>query len=315
MSVSPRTGVHARPDTAATDRAMPRSGSARPRRVLWVGSTSGVEFGLARSALAAHVDVVELERVLDVRDAQDAALAGDDLAPVFAVLASDRPGRYGVADAAALSRRWPLMPIVSVASSLVEGRRRSGPQLPGVEEVPWHDLAGRSGWWLAALDAELPTGLGMPATARREERLLESLAALTRRPDWAGTDVAVAAGRPVELEGLCDLLEIAGHRVVHRSCGRPRIDETAPAVVWDVGDLLPDQLAWLRLLAANRPGLEIILLESFPRGDTAAAAMQAGAAAILGRPVSLEALAGTLVRRKMRKNKADAGLGRPAAGR
>jgi hypothetical protein len=61
---------------------------------------------------------------------------------------------------------------------------------------------------------------------------------------------------------------------VHRSCGRPRIDETATAVVWDVDDVLADQLAWLRLLAANRPGLEIVLLESFPRGDTAAAAIQ-----------------------------------------
>jgi hypothetical protein len=312
MSIPPRAVVPTGPDAAAGDRTTARTSSARARRVLWVGSTSGVEFGLARSGLTAHVDVVELARATD---AHDAALAGGDLAPVFAVLASDRPGRFTVADAAALSRRWPLMPIVSVASSLVEGRRRSGPQLPGVEEVAWHDLAGRSGWWLAALDAGLPTGLGMPATARREERLLESLAALTRRPDWAGTDVAVAAGRPLELEGLCDLLEIAGHRVVHRSCGRPRIDETAAAVVWDVGDLLPDQLAWLRLLAANRPGLEIVLLESFPRGDTAAAATQAGAAAILGRPVSLEALAGTLLQRPVLKNAADAGLGRPTAGR
>ena len=309
MSMQAHAGVHAASAATTGDRSTERAGSARPRRVLWVGSTSGIEFGLARSALAAHADVVEVER------APDADHQAGDLAPAFAVLASDRPGRFTVADAAALSRRWPLMPIVSVASSLVEGRRRSGPQLPGVEEVPWHDLAGRSGWWLAALDAGLPTGLGMPATARREERLLESLAALRRRPDWAATDVAVAAGRPVELEGLCDLLDIAGHQIVHRSCGRPRIDETATAVVWDVDDVLADQLAWVRLLAANRPGLEIVLLESFPRGDTAAAAIQAGAAAILGRPVSLEALTGTLMRREMREIPPDAGLGRPAAGR
>jgi len=309
MTTQSHAGVRAATAATPGDRQTGRAGSARRRPVLWVGSAAGIEFGLARSALAALADIVELER------AADADHAGGDVAPVFAVLASDRPGRFTVADAAGLSRRWPLMPIVSAASSLVEGRRRSGPQLPGVEEVPWHDLAGRSGWWLAALDAGLPTGLGMPATARREERLLESLAALRRRPGWAATDVAVAAARPVELEGLCDLLEVAGHRIVHRSCGRPRIDETATAVVWDVDDVLADQLAWLRLLAANRPGLGIVLLESFPRGDTAAAAMQAGAAAILGRPVSLEALAGTLMHRETLKMPTAAGLGRPAAGR
>ena len=283
------------PTPTVGDRLATTSSRSAGWRVLWVGSTAGVELGMTHAALAARADVSVVDHPAAIANIHDPAFARD---PAFAVLASDRPGRFTMADAVSLSHRWPLMPIVSVASSLVEGRRRSGPQLPGIEEVPWYDLAGRCGWWLAALEAGLTTGLGMPATSRREERLLESIAALRGQPDWAAGDVSVSASRAVDLEGLCDLLTIAGHRIVHRCCGRPRIDETAAAVVWDVDDILPDHLAWLRLLSANRPGLDIVMLDSFPRGDTAAAAMQAGAAAVLGRPVSLEALVGTLLRRR-----------------
>jgi ActR/RegA family two-component response regulator len=63
-----------------------------------------------------------------------------------------------------------------------------------------------------------------------------------------------------------------------------------------VGRPTDTDFAWLGILAANRPGLGIVLLDSFPRGNTARAAVRAGAAAVLGRPVGLEALVGTLLR-------------------
>ena len=58
----------------------------------------------------------------------------------------------------------------------------------------------------------------------------------------------------------------------------------------------PDDLAWLRMLTANGPHTRVVLLESFPRGDAAEAALRAGAGAVLGRPLGLEALEGTLRR-------------------
>ena len=107
--------------------------------------------------------------------------------------------------------------------------------------------------------------------------------------------VSVAASHSDDLEGLCDLLTLSGHTVVNRQIGRPSLDESAAALVWDVRDLVARDIEWLRLLAANQPRLFIVILDSFPRGDTTLAAVRAGAAAILGRPVSLEALAGTLL--------------------
>jgi len=275
--------------------------------VLWIGSSDGLELGMAHAGLAALADVSDAESP-QAAVAAAVAIAGH-ATPALAVLASDRPARFTAADALLLSQKWPLMPIVSVASSLVDGRRRSGPQLPGIDEVPWHDLPGRCGWWLAAVEAGVPTSLGLPTTSRREERLLESIGGLQHHAAEATSghpapailppaEISVAAARADDLEGLCDLLTVAGHRVVRRQIGRPHIDEAAETLVWDVGDLAAGDLEWLRLLAANRPGLFIVLLDSFPRGDSVAAALRAGAAAVLGRPLCLEALTGTLLRRR-----------------
>jgi len=294
------------PATAPTIDAR-RDDSTR-RRVLWVGSGDGLEFVIARTGLAALANVIDAQSPAAAVAACAAGLAGE-ATPTLAVLAADRPARFSADDAVILSKTWPLMPIVSVASSLVDGRRRSGPPLHGIEEVPWHDLPGRCGWWLAALEAGVPTSLGLPATSRREERLLESIGGLQSHAVKAASghpaqsilapvEVSVVAARADDLEGLCDLLTVAGHRVLGRQIGRPQMDESADTLVWDVGDLAAGDLEWLRLLAANRPGLFIVLLDSFPRGDSVAAALRAGAAAVLGRPVNLEALAGTLLRRR-----------------
>jgi hypothetical protein len=196
-----------------------------------------------------------------------------------------------------LTSRWPLVPVISVGSSLCDGRRRSGPALPGVEEISWHDLAGRIGRWLADLDTGRPGGLGLPTTARREERLLESaLLAPGRTLPPESPSVVLAARRLLDLEGLAELLSLAGRRIQRRTEGRPPLEATGSTVIWDAGRLDREDLAWLQLLSSNQPSLPILVIESFPRGDSTLAALRAGAWAILGRPLSLEALMGTLVR-------------------
>jgi hypothetical protein len=267
--------------------------------VLWVGDRENVELALAHAALGAQVELI------DVDTPRDTAHAVGTAAPLFGVLASDRPGRFTPADALLVARSRPLMPVISAAASLVDGRRRSGPPLPGVEEIPWHDLGARCRWWLAAIEAGIPASIGLPTTARREERLLEAAGAIRSRTAAATPlvrpspeqprGVSLAAWSTEDAEALADLLALTGHAVVNRSVGRPRLDEQAAALVWDAGRLTAADLEWLRLLAANRPGLLVTVLESFPRGDSVAAALRAGAAAVLGRPVVAEALAGSLL--------------------
>ena len=269
-------------------------------RVAWLGDADVEELVLARSQVAALADVVD----------------GDeppaDRPPTLAVLAAHRPARWTLAEAVAVSRRWPLAPLVACTTSLADGRRRSGPWLPGVEEVPWHDLAGRLAWWLVELAAGRAGSLGWPATARREERHADSATRVREVVAASGEppSVAVAGGCRISVEGTADLVAAAGFPVVGRTRGRPRLEEQADVVVWDTATPAGTDLAWLGMLAANRPGLGIVVLDSFPRGDTARAALRAGAAAVLGRPAGLEALAGTLLRLKTGADTAIGATGR-----
>jgi hypothetical protein len=273
-------------------------------QLLWLGDLGlgeAAELKLARHAIARLATV---HAMADVAAAvADPPVAFRERSPAVILLAAATPARWTLGDAVALAIRWPLAPLVSVAGSLADGRRRSGPPLPGVEEVPWHDLPGRLAAWLADREAGLPGTLGLPATARREERILEGLRrrqAVGRLAAESGSEsqvaVSVAAKRQAALDGLAGLVGATGGRVVCRTQGRPPLDDTTRLLVWEPGIVDGGVLAWLRLLVANQPGRRVILLDSFPRAETTAAARQAGAAAVLGLPLSAEALAGTLTR-------------------
>jgi CheY-like chemotaxis protein len=259
------------------------------RPVLWIGEDHDDELSLARGWIEPLL--ARWQTSLTVHPTPDdacAAAAFDPITPRLAILATDRPSRWTLDDAVRLSRAWPLMPIVSVAATLVDGRRRSGPTLPGIEDVAWYDLPGRLETWLGNWGAGRAGTLTTPTATRRDERLLGIIAATSREP----LPVSVVAATPMDADGVAALVPVAGGVVTAARCGRPPLDEAAAVLVWDVGSLTADALGWLGILAANRPHLAIVVVESFPRGDSVRAALEAGAAAVLGKPLSIEALMG-----------------------
>lgn len=258
-------------------------------RIAWLGPATGSELAWARAAAGGIADVIDFADVPAVL-----ATGPGDLWPAVALLGSDVSARWSLADLTAVARHWPLTPLVSVANGIVAGRRRSGPALPAVEEVPWNEVAARLTWWLADRDKGRPGTLGLPATARREDRALEAARAL-EPTGTCPTRVSVAADRPTDLEGIADLVSASGRTIVRRTCGRPPLDEPADVLVWDADPLGPSHLAWLRMLAANRPDLAVVVIDSFPGPDTALAALRSGATAVLGRPLCPEALAGAFL--------------------
>lgn len=263
------------------------------RTVAWIGSSRSVELTWARDRCAHAATLVEV-----AGPAELAALVDPVRGPwpALAVLASDMPSRWRLADAVAVSRCWPLAPVVSVCTPLADGRRRSGPPLPGVEEMAWNELPIRLAGWLADLDAGRPGVLGLPVASRREDRVLE---AATRFKATAGRDgsplrIAVAARRAVDLDGTAALLAASGASIVDRCVGKPRLDLAADLVVWDVEQVSADSITWLRMLTVQQPASAVVLLDSFPRADTTLAALQAGGLAVLGRPLAVESLTGLL---------------------
>lgn len=262
--------------------------------VLWIGACLDQELALARSWAEELAEVWEAPT-------PDAAIAAPpeaflERSPAAIMLASPTPGRWSLVDCSTLSRRWPLAPLVSVAGSLVEGRRRSGPALHGVEEVAWNELPGRMAWWMHDRIRDRPGSLGLPATARREERLLEAAERVAEFATRPGRRVSVAASRAGDVEGLADVLTAAGRPPLRRTCGRPTLDEPADILFWDVSEISATDLAWLAMLTANRPDLAVVLLDSFPRCDSTRAVLRAGGRAVISRPLSLETLTGMLLR-------------------
>ncbi len=317
MPISPN--VVQPPDVSLASRSVLVGGTVQPACSLWMGDDGcGLELDLVRTWLAErmHLFVAASPQAAIQAFSQSllpdscAAVSGVHLndpypsrSPAIAIFATNRPGRWTQRDAIVLSLHWPLVPMVSVVSSLGDGRRRSGPTLSGIEEVLWHEMPGRLERWLTQAASGHAGPRGLPATARREERLLEATSGIhveALRPTdphrSSSMAVSVAAFHAMDLEGLVDLLKLSGRQILRQSLGRPPLDEPADLLVWNVGCVDHESLAWLGMLSANRPSLKIVLLESFPRGDSTASALRAGASAVLGVPISLESLTGTLQR-------------------
>jgi hypothetical protein len=266
--------------------------------VLWVGEIDDLELAIARECLVRLTGCIVIRGTVPAPGSPSSHRGPDLLGtspPDCILLAIDRPGRWSIEQVLGLSLSFPLTPIFAIATSLGDGRRRSGPPLPGVEELAWHDAGGRLARWFADLDAGLPGSLGLPPTVRREERFHEAPAFQPHpRPVSSLAPITVAARTPLDLDGVAELLAAAGHSIGERSIGRPQLAPPDRLVVWDASRFDGEDLEWLRLLVANRPGVAVVILDSFPRGDIARGALRAGASAILGRPVGLEVLAGTL---------------------
>jgi hypothetical protein len=286
--------VRPRPTQSGSFMASEASTAAPPRgrdpwRVAWIGGDDGVELAWARDAAATVARVHGLTT-------PDGAWQGSR-PPTVVALAAASPGHWRLDDVVALAARWPLAAIVAVGGTLGDGGRRSGPRLPGIEEIPWHEFPHRLTSWLAELDAGRAGSLGSPPAARREDRvLLAAVAAARTRAAGPRLRLSIAGPDAVAAEGLADLATALGHEVVGRRIGRPTVADAASALVWEVAAIDATVLVWLRLLAAERPERPILLVEGFPRSDTTLQALDAGAAAVLGRPLALETLGGALLR-------------------
>ena len=265
------------------------------RKLLWIGDIhQTAEFCHVIESMSGDIEIQHCPTV-------DAALkntTSNTPEPTIICLAETHPGQIHFHNVFRLTQHWPLTRIISVGSCLSDGRRRSGPVVDGILEVPWHDLPSRMKVWLQRIDSGAPSSLTYPPTLRRDERWLAD--AIESQPfhetsvQATPATVTVAASSHMMAEAVGELITVAGGILVHCVTGKPPIQDTAEVIIWDLQDSPESQLEWIRLLTSQNPNRVLALLCSFPRSDTAHAAIEAGATAVLGRPTDCEAVRGVL---------------------
>ena len=148
--------------------------------------------------------------------------------------------------------------------------------------------------WVALLAAAMlvPLGpLGSALTFRGDALLMLYLLALGRFcTAWGAMETGSA------FEGMGTVREVSYAVLAEAAMIAAVLSLSVQTGSISLATMLGPSLSASAVLLAG--GLFIVLLDSFPRGDTVAAALRAGAAAVLGRPVCLEAVAGTLLRRR-----------------
>lgn len=261
--------------------------SAGTWTVLFLEDEAHPQFAPARTFLAAHGTM----HVVKEASAGLMAIAAG-FVPMLIVVAQARPGQISTSDIEALMRAAPLARALELAGCWCEGEERSGDVWPGVQRVYWHQwlprlerqrqrwLQGRSPQWSAAV------------TQSAEERYLE--AAGHEVPQCQGT-IVVLSSRYESGRWISDACRRAGFTVVQGDGARSALDADLrlrglAAVVWDSDEAAPGDLQGMRSVAAAIRPAPLLLIAGFPRPETAAAAISAGACGVLCKPLELDDL-------------------------
>ena len=246
--------------------------------VLWLGDRNRLEFRAAWNRLHAQTRLScarTLEQAVELAAAQDLDLA---------VIAQAFPGEFSLDQIERLRRADPLLPLISLLGSWCEGEMRSGQPWPGVPRLYWHQFEERLTEDLARLRAGRAPHWTEPVTASAEERFLTASA----QPLATGQGLIVIDSPYFDGSAwLAQACRRQGYEAVEMTGGSAaaRI-RGARAAVWD-GVRFDGELDRLQsLVQAVRPAPVVALL-SFPRIDQTQAALAAGAAAVLSKPLRL----------------------------
>jgi len=257
------------------------SSSAMPAiSVLLVGDSKSAEF---RYALAAQGDCWQLAAAEDFQTAERLIASGKFIPDVL-VVAQSFPGQFSAAAVERLRRLAPLARVVGLLGSWCEGEQRTGRPWPATIRCYWHQWPARGARQLQAIRERQLAAWSLPHTASEEERFL-----CEAKPDAAsraGLVVVWSCNRAVA-EWLCDACAARGWATVWlRRNWHAAVSGAALGIFDDANLSGPQQDQLHRLCKLVQPAPVLALLD-FPRIEDVACAMQAGAAAVLSKPVQL----------------------------
>ncbi len=239
--------------------------TATGRSVLWIGPAEGREFGSCYERLAEGCEVTVAKNAAAALDHLHLGQKGFDLA----VLACPRP-LVTTDPAEAIREAHAPKPLVQLLGTWCEGEGRTGKPIEGVERLFWHAWpAWLSQWQDSHQMQEL------------EQRLSGVVEVRSHDAEFAKSLVkALGASQPA----------VWSPNRVHALSPPPA------AILWD-GSQLDGREAddlFTTCQRASTTKTPVIALLDFPRPETVAAARAIGAAAVVGKPFSIERLQDTL---------------------
>jgi len=277
----------------------------------WIGPSAPVELAAAYHDLCTW----EGQQPGTVRTFSTAAEAiaalTSDTAPALMLLAASRPGELTHAEVALLQQHAPLARHVALLGSLCEGEQRTGRPWPGVVRYYWHQwpwrLKPQLMRWMrlrdaaAAAVARPPFPWELPLTTTEDERCLAAMSDAASVGVRKGL-IAVAGTDPAMVDTLVGLCRQAGWNAAGWTTPQPSVAISAkdaggnahsgrvwcPGVVsgvWDVFGPLEANLSQLAAFAARLAPAPVVAVVNFPRWDEVQALRDAGAAAVVSKPL------------------------------
>ena len=251
--------------------------------ILLTGNTHRAEFRGAREMLE------RLGCVTAVADARSAAelLAGGQVLPDLIVVAQAYPAEFSHEAIDRLRRLAPLGQVVGLLGSWCEGEMRTGLPWPASVRLYWHQWPGQCHRQLSLIGRGECSAWGLPATAAEEERLLLD----SRQPISDRSGLVAIQTRLFEMEDwLSAALRSRGYSTVWLHASRPARVKAASAALFDGSDMRGGEVDELQHLCRTLAPAPVITLLDFPRIGDHRRALQAGAAAVLSKPVRIEDL-------------------------
>jgi len=251
--------------------------------ILLIGDTNRSEFRDARASLDSLGRVAHLPDT----EAAAAALGGGEHTPDAIVIAQAYPSQFSHRGVDRLRRLAPLARILGLMGSWCEGEMRTGKPWPGVIRVYWHQWRARCHQQFGHMIRGESSAWALPVTATEEERLLAaSDDALTRRQGL----IAIYT-RLFEMEDwLSAACRSIGCSTVWLRPPRAARVEGATAAMFDGSGLQGDNRDELAHLCTTLRPAPVIAIVDFPRIEDHRRAMDAGAAAVVSKPLHVEDL-------------------------
>jgi hypothetical protein len=209
------------------------------------------------------------------------------VAPDVIVVAQAYPGQFSSDAIDRLRRVAPLARVVALLGSWCEGEIRTGKPWPGAIRLYWHQWQPQCEQEMRRLAAGGHSTWALPMTSGDEERLL----AVGRDPPPDGRGRVALCTPQFEMQRwLVGACHCGGYTTCWVQPHRWGALGGVCAAVFDADECSPDEVDSLKRLAGKVHPAPVVALLDFPRIESRNRALEAGARAVLSKPLLVEDL-------------------------